>query len=629
MPTRRRCCGGLYFDLIGLPPTAEEVDAFVAACANNPAARQQAFAAVVDRAARLAAVRRTLGAALARHRPLRRVERQRSQRHVPACLAVSRLRHSIVQRRQAVRSFRHRANRRRSAARTARKKSEPSILTATGFLAIGSKPNAKGNPNFHDGRRRRSDRGRDDVDHGPDGRRVLAATTTSTTRCRRATTTPWPESLRAPKRCTAPRATRWAALRRPSCWSSTRTYEPAVSADKEADREATTGKARSKASRASRARNGGLPTYPAGTPLAMGVRDRAAAVDCRINIKGEAKQLGAAVPRGFVQVCSLDRRRRRSTRKTSGRLQLAQWLTDPAHPLTARVMANRVWHHLFGQGHRQHARQLRPARRAADASRIARLPGDAVPHRRLVDQEVDSQHRAEPHLSNERSVRRAGVPRSIPTTSSSGVINAAGSMPNRSATPCLPTSGQLDLRPASVRWWRARRSADPRQADARQDSEAEQSPQRLPLHPAQRRARGADRVRSGRSEPDRRRSQRDDRAGAVVVLDEQPVRACKPRNDLPSGCWRTESSGDVDARVRQGVSLGAATRAVVGRVARAREFVERETATASATDRSRRKRASTTEAWAVFCQALLSFQRIPLRRLIDSVFRPSVTSFQE
>ncbi len=32
------------------------------------------------------------------------------------------------------------------------------------------------------------------------------------------------------------------------------------------------------------------------------------------------------------------------------RLEFAAWLTDPRHPLPARVMANRVWHYHFGQG---------------------------------------------------------------------------------------------------------------------------------------------------------------------------------------------------------------------------------------------------------------------------------------
>jgi hypothetical protein len=36
--------------------------------------------------------------------------------------------------------------------------------------------------------------------------------------------------------------------------------------------------------------------------------------------------------------------------KTGRRSALARWLTDPANPLTARVIVNRIWHHHFGRG---------------------------------------------------------------------------------------------------------------------------------------------------------------------------------------------------------------------------------------------------------------------------------------
>src|SRR5206468_12485504 len=43
-------------------------------------------------------------------------------------------------------------------------------------------------------------------------------------------------------------------------------------------------------------------------------------------------------------------RRRPAPKTHSGRPELAQWITDPANPLAARVMANRIWQHLFGDG---------------------------------------------------------------------------------------------------------------------------------------------------------------------------------------------------------------------------------------------------------------------------------------
>ena len=39
-----------------------------------------------------------------------------------------------------------------------------------------------------------------------------------------------------------------------------------------------------------------------------------------------------------------------AVRDRSGRLELARWLTDPQHPLTARVFVNRVWLWHFGEG---------------------------------------------------------------------------------------------------------------------------------------------------------------------------------------------------------------------------------------------------------------------------------------
>ena len=93
------------------------------------------------------------------------------------------------------------------------------------------------------------------------------------------------------------------------------------------------------------------PKWPVGTPLAMGARDRPQPADSKINIQGESKKLGDQVRRGFLTALQPPATPEFavSTRE-SGRLQLARWLTSTVRPLTARVMVNRVWLQLFGRG---------------------------------------------------------------------------------------------------------------------------------------------------------------------------------------------------------------------------------------------------------------------------------------
>ncbi|MHA3770875.1 PSD1 and planctomycete cytochrome C domain-containing protein [Verrucomicrobiota bacterium sgz303538] len=71
--------------------------------------------------------------------------------------------------------------------------------------------------------------------------------------------------------------------------------------------------------------------------------------NCKLLVRGEITQPGENVPRGFVTVLNSESAPPIPGNQ-SGRLELAQWLTSPSNPLTARVEVNRIWLHLFGQG---------------------------------------------------------------------------------------------------------------------------------------------------------------------------------------------------------------------------------------------------------------------------------------
>ncbi|MFN0079700.1 MAG: DUF1553 domain-containing protein [Prosthecobacter sp.] len=84
-------------------------------------------------------------------------------------------------------------------------------------------------------------------------------------------------------------------------------------------------------------------------PEAMSVAEDTAPEDAKIHIRGSTRNLGATVPRSFIQA-AMRPGAPPVPADASGRLQLAQWITSRDHPLTARVMVNRVWHWLYGAG---------------------------------------------------------------------------------------------------------------------------------------------------------------------------------------------------------------------------------------------------------------------------------------
>lgn len=84
-------------------------------------------------------------------------------------------------------------------------------------------------------------------------------------------------------------------------------------------------------------------------PLAMGVLDDDTIRDTPLLLRGEVSREGEVIPRAFPRAISVAKPPR-IRKGWSGRLELAQWLTETDHPLTARVAVNRIWSRLFGSG---------------------------------------------------------------------------------------------------------------------------------------------------------------------------------------------------------------------------------------------------------------------------------------
>ena len=99
-----------------------------------------------------------------------------------------------------------------------------------------------------------------------------------------------------------------------------------------------------------RARLNGVDSDGVGKSLGMGVQDYPRPVDPVVLVRGELDKPAQEVPRGFLQVLAHEGTSEALPADSSGRLELAQWLTSAENPLPARVMVNRIWQKLFGQG---------------------------------------------------------------------------------------------------------------------------------------------------------------------------------------------------------------------------------------------------------------------------------------
>jgi hypothetical protein len=83
---------------------------------------------------------------------------------------------------------------------------------------------------------------------------------------------------------------------------------------------------------------------------AWAIKDDSSIPPTFILSRGDVKRKGSIVQPAFPRVLIKPEAAAAPTSGRLDRLALARWLTAPNHPLTARVLVNRVWQHHFGRG---------------------------------------------------------------------------------------------------------------------------------------------------------------------------------------------------------------------------------------------------------------------------------------
>ena len=89
-------------------------------------------------------------------------------------------------------------------------------------------------------------------------------------------------------------------------------------------------------------------THPGAPARAMALVDAAQPKDSPVYIRGEKDNHGPLVPRRYLEVFRTPNAP--AFKSGSGRLEMAYAIANKVNPLTARVMVNRVWQHHFGEG---------------------------------------------------------------------------------------------------------------------------------------------------------------------------------------------------------------------------------------------------------------------------------------
>ncbi len=344
----------VYFDLIGMPPSIDELNAFLTECGKGSPERQAAFTEVVDRLLKSP----QFGERWGRHwLDVARYAESTGKESNNLFPTAWRYRDYVIQSFNDNKPYdqfiREQIAGDLLSTRDASQHNER--LTATGFLALGTKNIVEKDRLVFQ---------MDVIDEQIDTfSRAVLALTVACARCHdhkydpitmrdyyalagifRSTETLYGTTGRKNKGTNASSLLPLADESKPLSASTKLTSsKPAGTESKPSGKKKTKGKKKSAAGDSSK--DGTTDDL---AHSVMAARD-GKVVDCPIYIKGDTDDPGEKVPRGLIAV--LTKAKSPAMPSTaSGRLELALWLTSKDNPLTSRVMVNRVWQHLFGEG---------------------------------------------------------------------------------------------------------------------------------------------------------------------------------------------------------------------------------------------------------------------------------------